>query len=79
MKNLYTENYRNPMKGIAGGKHTEKTNVACSWIGRTNNVKMSIVLRTIYIVNKIPIKITPSFFTEVQQRILQFVWNQKRP
>ena len=66
MKNLYTENYRNPMKGIAGGKHTEKTKIACSWIGRTNIVKMSIVPRTIYIVKPIPIKITPAFFTELQ-------------
>ena len=79
MKNLYAANYRKLMKGIAVGKHTEKTNIACSWIGRTNSVKMSIVPRTIYIVNTIPIKITPSFFTELQQRILQFVWNQKRP
>ena len=54
------------MKGIAGGKHTEKTNIACSWIGRTNIVKMSIVPRTIYIVKPIPIKITPAFFTELQ-------------
>ena len=66
------------MKGIADGKHTEKTNIACSWTGRTNIVKMSIVPRTIYIVNTIPIKITPSFFTELQQRILQFVWNITR-
>ena len=66
MKNLYTENYRNPMKEIAGGKHTEKTNIACSWIGRTNIVKMSMVPRTIYIVKPIPIKITPAFFTELQ-------------
>ena len=63
-KELYTENYKALMKEIKDDIDRWR-DIPCSWVGRINIVKMTIL---------------PNASTDsVEQNILQFIWKHKRP
>ena len=73
---LYTENYYTLMEEIQ--RDTNVKTVHCRGLKKISIIGVSLLPKTIYRVNAIPINIPKAFFTEIDQTVLKFVWNHKK-
>ena len=77
-KELYTENYKTLMKEIKGDINRWR-DIPCSWVGRINIVKMTILQMQSTDSMRSLSNYQPHFFTELELKISQFIWKYKRP
>lgn len=78
MHKLYTQYFLPTLQTIQGD--LQKWHFGTfSWLGRIAILKMNILPRLLYLLQAIPIKFPPSFFTSYKYMCRAFIWASKSP
>uniref|UniRef100_A0A5F8HHM0 RNA-directed DNA polymerase n=1 Tax=Monodelphis domestica TaxID=13616 RepID=A0A5F8HHM0_MONDO len=74
---LYEYNYKTLSTQLTLDLNNWK-NIDCSWVGRTNIIKITILPKLIYLFSAIPLELPKNFFTELEKTISEFIWKNIR-
>jgi hypothetical protein len=77
VKGLYGKNFKSLKKETKEDSRRWK-DLICSWICRLT-LKIAILPKAIYRFNAIPIRIPKQFFTDLQRKVVNFMWKSKNP